>query len=330
MQTLQKLTVSEPLSGPLSAGGLSPFGNLFPVFNPPPAFKLRLGAGATDQFLSGTYPSQGKTIGFIRIPTMEPPDETMAYDQFQGEIQYFQANTDGLVVDLMANGGGDICYTQALASLLTPNGFRAAQEEVRATEFWISNFSFSITDAQFQGAPQWVINLYKAYLAEVEQAFSQTGGLTGSLPLCSESLTQPAATDSNGKNIAYTKPFLLLVDNFTLSAAELFSMFLQDAGRAPLFGTQTDGGGGNVVSFNVGSYSEGNTRVTEGISTRASADGTPGFPGDPNNRSFYDGIGLTPDIPGDYMTKDNLLHGGSTFVSNFTTAILNLITPPAK
>jgi Peptidase family S41/PDZ domain len=329
MGTIQKLTIDHPLASARTEGGLFPFGNLVPVFDPPPGFQLRLGFGSTDQFLSGTYPAQGKTIGYIRIPTMEPPSEDQALQQFLGEIAFFQSNTDGLVVDIMANGGGDGCYSQTLVSLLNPQPFRGLNEEVRATESWISAFSETVTAAQAEGAPQWVVNLYTSYLSAVTQAFSENRGLTGSLPLCSYTDVQPPATDTDGNNLAYTKPMLVLVDNYTLSAAEIFGMFLQDSHRATLFGTQTDGGGGNVVSFDAGAFSEGFTRVTEGIITRASIAGTPGFPADPNNRDFYDGIGLTPDIAGDFMTKDNLLNGGTSFVSQFTTAILNLITPPA-
>jgi Peptidase family S41/PDZ domain len=330
MQTLHKLATDRPVDGPRLEGGLSPFGNIVPVFDPPANFKLRLGFGSSDQFLSGTYTSQGKTIGYIRIPTMEPPSESVALNQFLGEIRFFQTNTDGLVVDIMANGGGDGCYSQTLASLLIPAPFRGLNQEIRATEAWVADFSFSVTEAQLEGAPQWVVNLYSSYLAAVKQAFSENRGLTGSLPLCSATELQGPATDTKGNNLAYTKPILVLTDNYTLSAAEIFAMFLQDSGRAKLFGTLTDGGGGNVVSFDAGAFSEGQTRVTLGLITRASAEGTPGFPADPNNRSFYDGIGITPDIAGDFMTKDNLLNFGSTFVANFTAAILNSITPPGK
>jgi len=52
-----------------------------------------------------------------------------------------------------------------------------------------------------------------------------------------------------GNSIAYTKPVLVLTDNFTLSTAESFTMALQDNKRATVFGMRTDGGGGNVVGY---------------------------------------------------------------------------------
>lgn len=98
-------------------------------------------------------------------------------------------------------------------------------------------------------------------------------------------------------------------------------MMLQDEGRATIFGTITDGGGGNVNSFNAEAFSEGQTRVTQNVITRKSAAAVPGYPA----RNYYDGVGIEPDIQADYMTWGNLLTFGTTFVSNFTSAIAALI-----
>jgi C-terminal processing protease CtpA/Prc len=106
------------LKTPFVADGLEPFGNFSPAFNPPAGFKLRLGAGQTDEFVSGTFPLGKLNIGYIRIPSMEPNSEDNALKQFAGETAYFQANTDGLIVDVMGNGGGDGCYSQDLASYI--------------------------------------------------------------------------------------------------------------------------------------------------------------------------------------------------------------------
>jgi C-terminal processing protease CtpA/Prc len=99
-------------------------------------------------------------------------------------------------------------------------------------------------------------------------------------------------------------------------------MFLQDSKRATIFGTRTDGGGGSVEAYySVTNYSEGNARVTVCLITRAAAVQTPGFP----SSIYYDGIGIYPDIVQDYQTTDNLVNSGATFVTQFSTAISNLI-----
>ena len=91
------------------------------------------------------------------------------------------------------------------------------------------------------------------------------------------------------KLVLFTKPLIVPTDNFTLSAGEAFAMFLQDNGRAPIVGTTTDGGGGNVNTFsNATAYSEGVTRITQSVIERAKPFQVPGFP----NLGYYDGVGI--------------------------------------
>jgi hypothetical protein len=147
MMKLRHMVAAKPL-GASGSVGIYPFDNPYPLFDPPAGFKLRLGAAATDEFLSGTFPAGSSVVGYIRIWTMAPDDETTALNQFQTEIQYMEHNTDGLVVDIMDNGGGDGCYSQSLASLLTPYKFRGLSAEIRATLNWVEDFSSAVVEAQ--------------------------------------------------------------------------------------------------------------------------------------------------------------------------------------
>jgi hypothetical protein len=324
MKALEPLHNMSAAAGPKTFGslsGLSPFGSQVPVFSPPSGFKLRLGALSTDQFLSGTFPVGTKTVGYIRIWTMSPTNTTAAVNQFANEIVFFQQNTDGLVIDLMGNGGGSICYTESLESMLMPGTPRRTTEEIRATLQWQTSFASSVANAKAANAPQYVIDLYQFYLNVINSALKDNRATTGALPLCSYSLELQPTRDTKGNIIVYTKPILVVVDNFTLSAGELLTMFLQDNKRATIFGTQTDGGGGNVVSYNAGSYSEGFTRMTQGVARRLSSFAAPGFPSIP----YYDGVGITPDIVQDYMTASNLQTGGADFVKAITAAVAKLI-----
>ena len=323
MQTLIQHQYGRALApaAPLLSVGLSPFDNPSPIFNPPSGFKLRLGSKSTDQFVSGTFPAGSSTIGFIRIATMAPTSQSTALTQFYNEILFFQANTDGLVIDVMDNGGGNGCYSQSLASGLIPYTFRGFAQEIRATATEAENFMATLVNAQETGAPQWVIDLYTSYLSAVQSALAGNRGRTGSLPACGPTFDAAPLTDTKGNILAYTKPIVVLTDSFTLSAAEIFTMLMQDAKRATIFGSRTDGGGGFVVSYDATVYSEGSARVTGSLITRAQPVQTPGFP----LSQYYDGMGIYPDVVQDYQTLDNLLNGGKTFVTAFTNQILTLI-----
>ena len=306
----------------LNSGSIFPFGSFTSVFNPPPGFKLRLGGARTDLFLSGTFPVGNSNVGFIRVPTMSPSSTTTALTQFRTEMSFFQQNTDGLVIDVMANGGGSLCYTESLISYLMPVPFRSVAYNIRATQFWVEVYSSSLESAKLTGAPQWVIDLYTSYLNAVQQASQGNRGMTGDVPICSTNfLNVQPAKDAQGNLLAYTKPILVLTDNFSLSAAEAFSALLQDPGRVTVFGTRTDGGGGNPGSYNATTYSEGATRATRTFVTRARPVQTPGFPA----TLYIENVGVFPDMNADYMTQDNLLNRGKTFIAAFSSAIADLI-----
>lgn len=311
------------------AGSIDPFGSFFPLFNPPPGFQLRLGAGATDEFVSGTFPVGNRTIGFIRIPSFEPNSEGNALAQFQSEMVFFQQNTSGLVIDLMANGGGSICYANELVQGVSPKPFKTIGFKLRATEEWVLDYEGLLLDQEFGGAPESDIDLVAGYLTEIEQALAQKRGLTPPIPIGNPvscfgtgGELYPPATDESGNNIAYTKPILLLTDNFTLSAAELFSATMQDLKRATVYGEGTDGGGGNVVEFDFNStpYSEGSARVTQSIAVRNHTIFAPGLPPAP----FIENLGVQPDVTANFQTKANLLTGGQPFVNGFSSVISNL------
>jgi hypothetical protein len=323
LKRLQNFGVVHP--GHQPAGSIFPFGSLFPSFNPPPGFKLRLGSARVDEFLSGTFPAGKSTIGFIRIPSFDPNSETNALQQFQDEITFFQKNTNGLVIDLMSNGGGDLCYANSLAQDLIPRPFHTIGLELRATESWVFLFSEAILNAEFSGASDTTLELLNDYLNDVQKALAENRGLTGPLPFpCvadRAGFTYPPATDENGNILSYTKPIVVLTDNFSASAAEFFSATLQDAKRVTVYGVRTSGGGGDVVEFTAGPYSEGNARVTLALGVRAENITTPGLPSAP----LIENIGVQPDVTADFQTKQNLLNGGKTFVKGFTSVMSNLI-----
>jgi hypothetical protein len=303
----------------VTAGAIFPFDSPIPSFNPPPGFQLRLGADPSDNFVSGSFPVNGKTMGYIRIPTFEPTDEALAEAQILTEVTWFQQNTAGLVIDIMGNGGGDSCYALLLEQLFETQPFWGLNAEPRPSENWIEYYSEELLAEQSAGAPQPVIDAYQSYITRLQQALARNDRNTsGPLPLCAPGLYIPPATDDAGNSLAYSKPILLLTDNFTFSSAEFFAAGLQDSGRATVYGTRTNGGGATVVPYsNAGAHSETNIRISEALIIRSRNVTTPGYPTAP----YIENIGVYPDVPADFQTRANLLTGGQPFVSGFVAAI---------
>lgn len=297
------------------------FDALPPIFNLPKGFVQRLGNGPADAFFTGTYPSSGKTIGYIRIADFLPSDTVGAEAAFDVEISYMQQNTDGLVIDVMRNPGGDVCYTEDLVSRLMTHAFFDAHFELRPLLADVQGYQQASEQAASSGAPNYVIQLLQQQTRIVMRAY-QNGGLSGSIPICSLGNTRSPNTDSNGKLAIYSKPVLLITDEFSASAAEIFAAMFQDAQRGKNFGMRTLGAGGTVLDGNpAGYYSEGIASVTDSIVIRKNPVITADYPPAP----YIENIGVRPEIVNDYMTTSNLLKGGLDFVNAFTAQILTMI-----
>ena len=292
-----------------------------PIFQMPAGFVQRMGRAAADTFFSGVYNASGVRIGFIRIPTMSPPNITLAYQQFETEMAFFEENTDGLVVDVMRNPGGQAGYVEQLCRRLIPTPFRTLGFEVRATSTWVASFAQSVDVARQQNAPEQITLLLENMLKEMEAANAANRGRTGPLPLGGTSLTLEPQRDRNGKIIAYTKPLIVLADEFSASGGDMFPAVMQDNRRGPIVGMRTMGLGGSVSSFATGAFSEGATRVTQSLMIRKEAVITSEYPAAP----YVENIGVWPDVTLDYMTRENLLNGGAAFVQAFTSVIVDRI-----
>jgi hypothetical protein len=311
-QRLLRILTYEKVSEPAEVLNV---GVLPPIWGLPAGFRLRLGRGPSDFFYSGTYSSAGQRIGYIRIPTFDIADQNAALAQFEGEIQFFQQNTDGLIVDVMRNSGGLGCYAEELQRRLIPADFRAIGREIRATWPWVVQFATALDSARSQGADPSTIQLLADRLQDVINAYNDKRGRTGPVATCAPSLIrQPAA-------VVYSKPLMLLVDEFSSSASEVFAAVLQDAGRGPLLGFRTNGAGGSVVTTSGGPYTDSIVRVTITMLNRKSEIVADGFPA----TRYVENIGVRPDIEVDYMTRDNLLQRGQPFVQAFTAAMVDLI-----
>ena len=308
------------------AGGMVPqsyligLGSRSPIFRPPNGFVQRLGRVPADFHYSGAYESEGFKIGYLRIPNFGP-NMAIAIRELDTEIDYFQKNTDGLVIDVMRNPGGG-CYMLDVASRLIPYNFYFFGEQLRPTLDRINSLQSGIELSKRAGADQWIIDIYQVYLDQMMQAYKENRGLTGSIPACSRYLSSwPPSLDNLPADNVYTKPMIVLIDDFSISAADIFPSMIQDNGRAPLVGMRTSGGGGSVSAWPAGFYSEFTANNTNSLVLRKNPIVTPDLPAAP----YVENIGARPDIQLDYMTKDNLLQGGRPFVEGFTKIIVDQI-----
>jgi C-terminal processing protease CtpA/Prc len=290
------------------------FGSDSPIYAFPNGFRLRL-AGGPDFFASGTYVFEGKTIGWIRIPSFAPPSEEEAIETFEREIAFMQENTHGLVIDAMRNPGGSVAFNEALLQRLIPNTFRTIGFEIRATNSWVQSFAAQLSLARLFGVESWILQHFENNYKDVLQA-NREGGNTGSI-----SLNKTGSLILLPSPVTYQKPLIVLVDDFSGSSADAFPAVIQDNGRGKIVGYRTMGLGGNVVEFAGTVYSQVTVRLTQSLMTRREPVVTTDLPTAP----YVENIGVRPDIELDYMTRENLLNRGASFVNSFTRIILDQI-----
>jgi hypothetical protein len=299
--------------------GVLGFGARNPIFlgGLGPRFTRRLGGAAADFYYSGTFKYEELTLGYIRIPHYLPASQSLQLQVFEREIAFMNANTDGLIVDEMRNTGGNLCFGENIAARLIPYPFHATGFVLRA--FWtrLLGFYSAMISAKAAGAPFEVIARYENIYNALVTANAQSRGLTEPVPLCTSSLNRDPATDSAGNIIAYQKPIMLLIDEFSVSTADSVAGMIQDAGRAVLYGMRTNGAGGNNTSFDAGPFSEGFTGMTIGLQVRKDPIATTDYPTTP----YIENVGVRPDVANDYMTTGNLLQNGAPFVNDVLQAM---------
>ena len=294
-------------------------GGKFPIWARPAGFTQRLGAAPADFFFTGHYTSGSLRIGVIRIPSMAPPSVAAALAQLDSELAFFNANTDALVIDVMRNPGGLVSFVDAISQRFIPAEFQTLGFQIRATGAWLFSFASQLNAAKANPAtPPNVIANLQANFDEVLSAYNDGRALSDPVslhPLGSLTL-QPLPN-------AYTKPLIVLVDEFSASGGDAFAAIMQDNHRGPLVGMRTMGAGGSVISIPATAYTESISRFTVSMMHRGRLIQTPDFPPAP----YVENIGVRPDVVIDYMTRANLMTAGAPFVQAFTQVIVDHATP---
>jgi C-terminal processing protease CtpA/Prc len=201
---------------------------------------------------------------------------------------------------------------------LIPTPFSIIGFEIRATGAWLFSFAAQLTNARLFGAPPAIIANLENNFNEVLRAYNENRGRSAAVSLNSTGSLQlnPVAT-------AYTKPILMLTDEFSASGGDMLPAIFQTNSRGPTFGWRTMGAGGSVVAFSGPAFTESIFRITVSLMNRGEVITTTDFPPAP----YVENIGVRPDIPVDYMTRANLISGGAPFVQAFIAAVENLVHP---
>jgi hypothetical protein len=182
------------------------------------------------------------------------------------------AGADVLVLDLTQNPGGSAGLANAFATLLTDRPVRTAVGALHADTLWVQEFLAAARTAKVAADRA----TFTARAQAVQDALDAGDFLTPPVPFTGVSLHK----DFLGKNVLdpntnanWTKPVLLLTDELSFSACDMFPAVLRQNGIAESFGERTGGGGGNVELVKTLQSSRAEMRSTRSLVYVAREDG---------------------------------------------------------
>lgn len=288
--------------------GIGDIGNVKSMFPLPEGAKdLELGITAA------IYESGGKKIGILRVP--EFSSENGLVDAIASAVVQMEASTDVLVLDQTNNPGGDVSVASLLTSIFADKSYKDMAFEVRASVGWLKemqDINKQIEDMLKADANDVGANALKArfdYLeSEFYDAISHKKFSTDPISLDfvgAYGFVQPQPT------VRYTKPILMLINEFDFSGGDAFPAILKDNGRVTLFGMRTSGAGGNVKEYGPLANTAYKFSLTESLMVRP-------------NGQYVENLGVSPDIVYP-MNEDDFMNNYSNYVKAFTKAALDLV-----
>ena len=250
-------------------------------------------------FLAYTWKVKGKTLGYVEISNYRMGTKTNS--EYGKVLNRMNRTTDGLIVDLTFNCGGHVFNVYPLASIFLKHSRKPLDFQFVGNKAQKIRYELEATGSTAFGVS-------KNYLLEISGLIKDAwrGGhwLADPIPF-------PRKIIKPHPRLRYSKPMIILVDEMSSSAGEMFPAFLQGAGRAKILGARTAGMGGSVADSALLPFSQVRTVVTSALILRP--DGVP-----------IENNGVVPDIPYQIKAQD-FVTGLKKYRKFYTEKLLDLL-----
>ena len=290
-----------------------------------PALGTKIWQSASDsQFDAYIFKNtDGKLIGYVRIPQYEADDYNKAVSAFSDIITLFESTTDGMVIDQVNNPGGSVFYLYALASMLAKDSLYTPQHRMAITQTDVSAAlaqldqlkdvtddasAKKVLDGTMDGFPASyeAAQFTRDYCHFIINQWSAGKKLSDPYFIGGADRINPAP-------VHYTKPILLLINHLDFSGGDFFPTILQDNKRVTILGSRTSGAGGYVNDVTVpNDLGIDAFRATESIAERI-------------NQTPIENLGVTPDIGYEMVEEDYAQNYG-----RYVKAIQNALSDITK
>lgn len=250
-------------------------------------------------FPATLFESPKGTLGYIRIPTFSPDDTAAATGEFRRVLSQMKL-ARGLVLDLADNPGGSVTYALTVASMFTDKVLELPRKAERANRTTLAEYrEYELSRNERTRA------MAAHHAAEIEKAMEAGLGLTPPMTL----FYRPS--QSPDQEVRFTKPLLVLINDQSVSAADMVPAVLQDNKRCKTFGVTTAGAGGSVSQYGPLSYSGSSFSVTINVTQRSSG-------------SYIENVGVEADFPYE-PTQQDIATRWSGYRKAYTEALSSLV-----
>lgn len=336
---------TSPENTPMRLGEVTPFFKLPEGFKPielpepmakDPVLSRLLPEG---ELMAGTFSHQGKTVGFLRVPSYAPKELAPTVRKLRYLIAELERTTDYLVIDQTNNPGGMVIYSDMLVKSLTGKLDESSHMRfsVKPTQKFLRQYADlrnqiarnedgAFTQAELDVFLPRVDREYKKILAAFESGKSLSEPV--SMLAMSEIFEKAYSRELGQKlpngmslgdvmksllgvdiaqNQVYTKKVYMMINELDFSGGDATPAILQDYGRARLIGTRTAGAGGTVENFSFRGQQELRVNLTTSLMVR-------------KDGRLVENYGVHPDIPLPLKGTD-VADGYSTYFNRVLDAI---------
>lgn len=182
-------------------------------------------------------------FGYIRIDTFSPmAPEEMVISELKDTLDVFQRNgVKDIVVDQLNNGGGSVTLVMQVAQAFSNKKIQTFGIQFGLGDNWLDSFE----RGELWGPNDAERELQRRLLEKLEKEQAEGKRISSVYPI--ESLV-PYQLKPNDR---IKEPFniVLLINEMSASAADMFPAMMKDNGLATLMGRKTMGAGGNVVTL---------------------------------------------------------------------------------
>jgi hypothetical protein len=255
-------------------------------------FNLTPEAAAQVNYFAATYAQGGKKVLLFRMPDYEPTDAAASLNYIRALFDDQKDQVDALVFDETHNPGGSVDFAFGVVSLLAKSTVNSMVQEMHGDRLWIQSFADAANQVAQANPNDPLAAALTADAHLVDDAYSAHKPLSVPIPMFAVNPTlDPDAAH-------WTKPFVMLTDELSVSCADFVPLLVQANGLAPLFGQRTMGGGGNVEQVATLTNTQAQLSISRGLGTVF--DPTGQYP----DSRFIEDNGVTPDVSYSHTLAD--------------------------